>query len=178
MTYNTISTYRHCSRCHSELTDPASQECGIGPVCRKKNNNLYARTITAKLPVASAIVLGTDKEMFHADIQERYEKFKNRFLKKLQKAEPETAEGICLTSFGVDFRNEIKDIDYFLSYRNSPGVRDRLIKLVEALGYVGLASILAGRASKSKAKVWYEDGRVYLQGTSCKYGWRAMRQNV
>jgi hypothetical protein len=77
---------------------------------------------------------------------------------------------------GGDFRDCVRDIDWFLSYRQAPAIRTRLITIVEALGYVGLASVLSGDAAMSPAKVYLKGGFIYLEGKSCKPGFLTMRK--
>lgn len=168
-------TPRYCSRCRSELTDPASRECGVGPVCRNRDNHLYAKAIEANLPIAGALVLGTHAEQLPPELCERFENFKTSFLKKMEKVQ-KSNEALAMKVAGADFRDEVRELDYFLSYMMTDTLRDRLIKIVESLGYVGLAGVLSGDASKSSAKVWFEDGRVWLAGTSSTTGFFQMKK--
>jgi len=153
-------TLRHCSRCRKELTDPASRECGVGPICRNKDNHLYAKTIQANLPVAGALILGTHADQLPVELQERFESFKASFLKKSEQVQKANDDIMAMKLAGSDYRDEVRELDYFLSYMMSDTLRERLIKIVEALGYIGLAGVLAGDASKSEARVWFENGRI------------------
>lgn len=168
-------TPRYCSRCRSELTDPASRECGVGPVCRNQDNHLYAKAIEANLPIAVALLLALHTEELPPEIGDRFENFKTSFLKKMEKVQ-KSNEVLAMKVAGADFRDEVRELDYFLSYMMSDTLRDRLIKIVESLGYVGLAGVLSGVASKSSAKVWFENGRVWLAGTSNKTGFFEMKK--
>lgn len=165
-------TPRHCSRCHKQLTDPASREAGVGPVCRSKNNTLFAKTIRANLPCASAIVLGTHVEQFPPEVQDRWTSFKEKFLRQMQRAKLDTE----LLFTGSDFRDCVCDLDFMLSFHMDSRLQHRLTETVRHLGYPGLAGVLAGEASVSKAKVWYENGRVYLDGRANTAGYRLMRR--
>lgn len=165
-------TPRHCSRCRKELTDPASRECGVGPVCRAKDNTLYAKTIRANLPAASAIVLGTHSSELPPEVQERWDSFKEKFLHQMQRADLDTD----LMFTGADFRDCVRDLDFIMSFHMGSSLQHRMVEIVRHLGYPGLAGVLAGEASVSKAKVWYENGRVYLDGRACTAGYRLMRR--
>jgi hypothetical protein len=77
---------------------------------------------------------------------------------------------------GGDFRDSVRDLDWFLSYRHSSTIRSRLIKIVDALGYVGLAAVLSGEAALSEAKVYFRDGFLFLEGKACKPGFLTMRR--
>lgn len=172
----TDNTPRFCSRCLKELTDPASRECGVGPICRAKDNHLYAKAIKANLPVAGALVLGTKAEMLPIEIQGRFEAFKSSFTVKTEKTQKLNDDATKMKISGGDFRAEIHELDYFLSYQMDVDLRNRMIKIVEALGYIGLAGVLSGDASTSKAKVWFENGKIYLSGTGCTSGYNAMKK--
>lgn len=168
-------TRRFCSRCRLELSDPASREAGVGPTCRNRDNHLYAKAIEANLPIAAALVLGTHTEQFPTELCDRLENFKASFLLKMEKAQKRN-DTLAMKVSGADFRDEVRELDYFLSYAMSDEIRERLIKIVEALGYIGLAGVLSGVASKSLAKVWFENGRVWLSGTASTPGFLQMKK--
>ena len=172
----TDTTHRSCSRCGKELTDPASRECGVGPVCRRKDNHLYAKAIAANLPVAGALILGTRAEDLPEELHERFETLRASFLKKSEKVQKSNDDLMQMKLGGADFRDEVRELDYFLSYVMPSTIRERLIKIVDAFGYVGLAAVLSGDASKSKAIVWFENGRVWLSGTACTPGLFQMKK--
>lgn len=169
-------TFRSCSRCGQELTDPASRECGVGPVCRKKDNHLYAKIIAANIPMSGALLMSITSDELPKEIQGRFKALKEGMTSRFAQIQTENEDATAFRISGSDFREEIRELDYFLSYRTSPEIRDRLIAIVRNMGYVGLAAVLSGEASKSKAKVWFEDGRVYLQGTGCTPGWKKMKK--
>jgi hypothetical protein len=172
MTSNYNILLRFCSRCGQPLTDPASVECGVGPICRGKDNHLYAKTIPANLPLASAIVLGTDPSQFPTELADEWSKVRDQFIALMARTEQQTA----LLFTGADFRQIVRKIDWFLSWRMGTTLRNRLVKVVHGLGYIGLAGVLSGEASTSEAKVWFENGRVYLSGKANRHGFSAMRR--
>lgn len=169
-------TFRACSRCGQELTDPASRECGVGPVCRKKDNHLYAKLIKANIPLAGVHLLSIHTDTLPEEIQGRFETFKGGLVERFGHIQETNDDPANFTITGSDFREEVRELDFFLSYKTGYEIRQTLIACVRALGYVGLAAVLSGEASKSKAKLWFEDGRVYLQGTGCTPGWRKMKK--
>jgi len=168
-------TYRSCSRCGQELTDPASRECGVGPVCRKRDNHLYAKLISANLPMAAALLYGTHPEELSEELEGRFIRLCKTFTEKAQVVQSGNDDAWNMNLTGADFREEVRELDYFLSFKTSYETRNKLIGVVRHLGYVGLAAVLSGEASKSNSKVWFENGRVYLQGTGCTPGWRKMK---
>jgi len=170
------NTFRSCSRCGKELTDPASREAGVGPVCRQKDNHLYAKLIPANIPMAGALVLGIKSDQLHEECSQRWLNVREEFIIKMAKVQQLNEDASIMRLTGADFREEVRDIDWILSYRQSPEMKSHLINVVRYLGYPGLAAVLSGEASKSKAKVWFENGRVFLQGTGCTPGWRKMKK--
>lgn len=168
----TDNTWRFCSRCRHPLTDPASREAGVGPICRGRDNYLLAKTIQANIPAASAVVLGTTAEDFPEPVRERWTQFSRKFMHQMDRAESSSS----LSYTGADFRDCVRDIDYMLSFHMRENMRKRLIGIVKNLGYVGLSAVLSREASLSKAKLWFENGRVYMDGRSCKPGWLKMRR--
>lgn len=168
--------YRHCSRCGLPLEDLASQEAGVGPVCRKKDNALFAKTITGNLGLALA--LATTIDGLDEGCLERFNEARNKFVKNFSNLIIDDAhEG---KAHGIDARELAKACDFACSFVHPGGtsVRNQLIELIRQLGYVGLASVISGEASTGAAKVWFdsEDGRVKLTGSSNTHGWRAMRR--
>ena len=169
---------RYCSRCGISLTDYASRELGVGPSCRGKSNHLYAKTIEANIPIAAALILGTLPTELPAEIVERWSALSKSFLGKMEKVQNANSDSFKMKLSGADFRNEISDLDWMLSYPLKSQIKDRFVKIVDALGYPSLAAVLSGDCSTTEAKVWFDDaaGRVFLTGKSCKAGFYAMRR--
>lgn len=176
MRLRTDNTYRACSRCGKELTDPASRECGVGPICRGKDNHLYAKLIEANIPMATALFMGTHPEELPLEVEGRFMTANKSFIKKMEKVQSANEDVTIMRLTGADFRDEVRTLDYILSFRVSSETRDKLVGVVRYLGYVGLAAVLSGEASKSSAKVWFENGRVFLQGTGCTSGFQKMKR--
>ena len=167
--------FRSCSRCGRELTDSASRECGVGPVCRKKDNAIFARQIPANLSTALVAVLEFSADSFHAEISESFEAVRVEFLRKVEAARVEFGADQMATIPGADFRDTVDWLDMSLSYRTSHAHRNLVIGLIDDLGYVSLASVLRGDACMSPATLELEGDRVLLKGKSNKAGWKAMK---
>jgi len=171
------SVARHCSRCGAALEDAASRECGVGPVCRKKDNAIFSRMIPADLATAGALILSLSAENFHSEISSEFDKIKALFLKKMQKVRRENV-GSAMVVCGGDFRKVVDWFDVSLSYPIQSAARNDVIKLIESLGYQALAGVLRGDVCMSPAKLYVEDGFICLTAKSNKYGYGAMRRTV
>ena len=169
--------YRSCSRCGRELTDSASRECGVGPVCRRKDNAIFARQIPANLTLALTTVLDFTADNFHAEIAGNFESVRAEFVRKTEAARREHGADQMPAIPGGDFRDTVDWLDMSLSYRTSTQHRLRVINLIDELGYVSLASVLRGEACMSPATLEIEGERVLLKGKSNKAGWKAMKQS-
>jgi hypothetical protein len=168
--------YRHCSRCGLPLEDFASQEAGVGPICRKKSNTLYSKTIVGNMALAFALASTLDG--LHEECTERFNAARDKFLQNFSNMV--VHDGIEGKSSGLDARDLVAACDFACSFVHPGGhhTRTQLIELIRHLGYVGLAGVIAGDASTGDARVWFDatDGRVKLSGSSNTAGWRAMRR--
>lgn len=175
----TDNTDRYCSRCRLPLTDVASRECGVGPVCRQKDTHLYAKTIPANYAVAQALVMGIPADgegWLHAQAQETWTAFYKAF-NRLASAACQSTDGDTFSVQGQDLRKVITQLDFMCSWSHpNRKTRDILITVVDKLGYVGLAGVLSGTASTSKSRLWFENGRVHMTGLNNRSGWTAMGQ--
>lgn len=174
---HTDNTPRHCSRCGDALTDPASRESGVGPVCRRKDTHLYAKTIAANFGIATVRAMSVREDMLAHEVVMPWRAALKRLLKAAEKVANLTDDVTIMRRTGADLREVIRACDLVLSYENpSREVRNVMIDVVHACGYVGLAGVLAGQASTSPSRIWFENGRVYMTGLGNKSGWAAMRQ--
>jgi len=172
------SIIRQCSRCGRELVDAASRECGIGPVCRKKDTVIFARQMKADLTRSSILFLSLKPEDFHPEAQERFLAVKTVFLRQLAKAQKLNDDFTRATVEGGDFREIVDFFDYSLSFSGSYAFRNKLINIIDMLGYQALAGVLKGDVCMSPAKIYIEDGSIFLEAKSSKDGWRRMRMDV
>lgn len=149
------NTSRNCTRCGKDLTDAASMEAGIGPICRDLDNALLARLIPSDLDKAKAAFDNVD----------------------LTAVAPETLKTLnevygALFADGAaareDWRLEVKRIEWALSYPANNYMRADLTNVVGALGYVGLAALWSGEAKTGKAQVTFMNNRLVIQAAKCK----------
>lgn len=177
MTRHSDEIERNCSRCGKELTDAASREHGVGPVCRRKTNDLHARQIPANLNVASALLLSLRKSDFHENCV-GFSNNKSLFVRKMAAVANRTDDLTAVALSGEDFRPVVDWFDYGLSFMISSGTRRKVIEIIEALGYVGLGGVLRGDACMSPATLLVIDDTVQLSGKACTAGFRAMKHNI
>lgn len=153
---------RHCFRCDLPLTDAASLNEGIGPICRKLDNAILARLIPSDM----------------AKVLEAY-----------QQVDPLTLAPETLSTFmGLeaafraddasgreDWRKEAKRIEWMLSHKQEWSNVKALKAVVLALGYVGLVALWNGEAATGLASVFPIEGRIALQGPQNKAAKRAFQ---
>lgn len=168
------NTLRQCSRCGMELTDPASRESGVGPICRKKDNALFAKQISANFAGATMCVLSVQAASLPEECRVRFEAMKMTLCRRAERATRANEDAMVLNLKGEDLRGVIRELDWLLSYRLTPLAKDLLVKTVRCLGYVGLSAVLSGKASTSEAELSFDNGRVVLRGLGCTDGFRAM----
>ena len=170
---------RHCSRCNQPLTDPASWERGIGPICAKKDTHLFAKTIPANFPMATAISLAIKPDALPESLRPVWTE-----LRKILFAQSENAmnnpvnagNGMFQFQFsGEDCRLIVRVVDFMLSFNMNAEEKRKLIQLVKFLGFIGLAGVLSGESSTGEAELKFENGKLFLTGSSNKAGFDAMR---
>lgn len=165
---------RHCSRCNQPLTDPASWERGIGPICAKKDTHLFAKTIAANYAMASIHLLNVSVDTLPETLQPVWISLVGLVLEKMQTASKNTADNDFYIT-GEDCRLVCKVIDFMLSYKLPGNAKRDMIQLVKHLGFVGLAGVLSGESSTGAAELKFENGKLSLIGSSNKSGFNAMR---
>jgi Family of unknown function (DUF6011) len=149
MAIETVS--RSCTRCQKDLTDAASQEAGIGPICRNLDNAVLARQIPSNLP-------------------EAIQAYKTVNLGGLTPQAVPTfikVEAALLAPDAVtraDWRETVKQVEWVLSWHTAHLERQKLTSLVYALGYIGLAALWNGEAATGKATVVFKDNRLFVFG--------------
>jgi hypothetical protein len=141
-------TGRACVRCGKALTDAASMEVGVGPICRKLDNHLLAQMFPANVAEAQVAVKTFDLNDISPETHGTYAK---------------VAEALAANETS-DWRETVKRIEWILSYGTSPSNNAALTTVVAALGYVGLAALWNGDAATGLATVWFAAGRLYLAG--------------
>lgn len=149
---------RNCCYCGKELTDAASMEAGIGPVCRKMENHVLAQLIPANVLAARRAFKAVKADCFPEEAQ-------NTLLNV----------GTDLEETNNDWRKTVKRIEWLLSFVSRGRNKAALIEVVMSLGYVSLASLLSGEAAKGLCTVTFVDGRLYLKGPNNKHGRMAIK---
>ena len=147
---------RTCTRCRLPLTDAASMEAGIGPICRKMDNHVLATQIPANITAAreALFAVGTQDAVLTAT-----------FAKVEMDLYADTA----------DYRATVKRIEWILSHPIPSNDRKAFEAVVTALGYVALVAMWNGEVAKGKATVRFEAGRLYLKGPNNKAGRSALK---
>lgn len=156
---------RRCARCGQPLTDAASMEEGLGPICRNLDNAVLAKKIPCNIAKA--------RELFSyinaGDVPASRLQVVVDLEAALIEERAETRQ---------DWRKEVKRIEWLLSFNVFPGIRLKFSSLVEALGYVGLAALWQGDASTGPAQVFFdmENSLLYLVGSDVKAGRLAFKK--
>lgn len=151
---------RACCRCWKDLTDAASMEVGVGPICRKMDNKLLATKIPSDVAAAQAAAA----LVIEADLPEP--------------CRPTFGQVMAdLMDFSTnDWRKTVKRIEWLLSWGMSPTMRKALITVVRALGYIGLGALLSGEAATGLTTITCEGGRLYLAGPRNKAARHAFKK--
>jgi hypothetical protein len=141
---------RSCCRCHKDLTDAASMEAGIGPVCRKQDNALLANSIPANPPEALHAALAIDGASLDPITLPTFQK---------------VIDALATNIAGTDWRKVIKQVEWILSFEaNRKVALDAFSNVARSLGYLGLAALWNGAASTGQATVWFANGFVHIDG--------------
>jgi len=163
---------RRCARCGAELSDPASWVRGMGPLCYGKSTGLYAKTIPANYAMVVADSHSLAVTNMPGVLQEPWLALKEVIAQNLTRIGDQDATD-CR---GFDVRGIVRVIDWMLSFDIPAFEKRQLIAIVKNLGYISLASVLAGEASTGKSSLTFENGRIILKGSSNKNGYYAMRK--
>lgn len=168
---------RHCSRCFAALTDPASWERGIGPICAKKDTALFARTVPANFSAATLYGMSVVPDGLPLAIQPIWAATLELLMQKNEKLQEKNEGDSGFYLAGEDYRPIVKIVDFMLSFVGiSTQNKTCLIQVVKSLGYPGLAGVLAGKSSTGEATLKFENGLISLTGSKNKAGWNAMRK--
>lgn len=132
---------RTCAYCGLPLTDAASLQAGVGPVCRNKDNALYAKEIAADIPAATTALRALTALVGDAG-GEVGSYFHSTALPAFQAA---------VASETPDFREAVRALVWIAS--GSKGIRAKVGPVVNALGYPAVAAMLLGMAVSSPATI-------------------------
>jgi hypothetical protein len=150
---------RHCSRCK------------LPP---KKDTHLFAKTIPANYAMASIHLLNIETSSLPEALRPIWTSLVSITLTKMQSASKGMADNDYFFT-GEDCRLVVKVIDFMLSFSIPNAPKCDLIQIVKHLGYVGLAGVLSGESSTGDAELKFENGKLFLKGSSNKAGFHAMR---
>lgn len=139
---------RFCCRCRKELTDAASLEAGIGPICRKMDNAVLAATIPADLDQAKRAYAAVREADLPAEVRSVF----SQVGVDLTKTKAATSK---------DWRTTVKRMEWILSWPMATDLFESVVAVVEALGYVGVVGLIRGDAKTGKALVWIAEGRTW-----------------
>jgi hypothetical protein len=150
---------RQCCRCRKDLTDAASLEVGIGPICRKQSNTLLAKSFNSDVPAALAKMVTIDALELHPESVKTF-----------------SACCVALASnlTGTDWREQIKQIEYVLSFSTNRKIAGKALgEVAELLGYDGIAALWRGEASTGATKVYVHGTRLIVEGPQNGYARQA-----
>ena len=169
---------RTCSFCGLRLTDPASWERGIGPICARNSTTIFAKQMKFQGSYALAHLFAIKAEAMPEEIRSFWQtEFVPVALDILKVACSSTS---ALETHGVDLRDLAKVVAWILSYRIDRKTKVSLVNFVKFLGFVGYASVLAGDASTGPATISFNEttGRVELVGSRCNAGMKELRATI
>lgn len=173
--HSTYETHR-CSRCFKKLSDFSSIQRGYGPQCAMQDTALFAKTIKANYLMVLARSDAVDLTKLPEVTRPVWEILKDNVIPAMSSAVSKNPDFLVFQHEGNDMRGFVRIIDWILSF---PGIdastRKNLIEIVRELGYVAVAAVMEGKASTGESKIWFENGYLYLKGSSCKPGFAIMK---
>ena len=161
-------TGRSCCRCRKDLTDMASIEAGIGPICRKQDNNLLANSIPANPPEALMALLTINADAsINPDAQALY---------------ADVLGMLTLNLDGTDWRVAIRKIEQILSFDDTRWkTLNAFSEVARWLGYLGIAALWNGEAATGNATVTFDafaspGPRLFIDGPRCAAAHHKLRK--
>jgi len=142
---------RRCFRCALPLTDAASLDVGVGPICRKLDNALLARLIPSDLPLVLKTYVTVDVLTLAPDTVSTFLALEAAF------RDPSAPQR-------EDWRKQVKAVEWMLSHHQSHQNVESLKNIVLALGYVGIVALWSGEAATGLASVFCLEGRLAVSG--------------
>jgi len=138
----------------------------------------FAKTIPANYAVAVVHLLSLrDGSDLHEEAVSTFTSMRKTLLKRAEKAAQANNDALELKLRGQDLRKIVTQLDFLCSFDHHAGsAKGKIIEIIRSLGYVGLAGVIAGEASTSPAKLYFRNGRVYLEGLGNTSGWRTMKR--
>lgn len=151
----TLDASRSCSICKRDLTDAASVETGVGPICRQRSNDALARSFPASFAEAFSLVCIAREKGLLVTIppaQATLDAIGDAFL-----MDPDAHDR-------QDWRTVIKQCEWILSHKHIGGrLRCFLHDLAEALGYHATVALWRGEMVIGKATLTFSNGLLTLR---------------
>jgi len=161
-------TGRSCCRCRKDLTDMASVEAGIGPICRKQDNALLANSIPANPPEALMALLTINADAsINPDAHALY---------------ADVLGMLTLNLDGTDWRVAIRKIEQILSFDDTRmKTLNAFSEVARWLGYLGIAALWNGEAATGNATVTFDafastGPRLFIDGPRCAAARQKLRK--
>ena len=161
---------RPCTRCDHELTDPASVEAGIGPICRGYANQILAKEVPS---------FWSDTDLFNFTMltAESFpsadaERFTAVFTKICKSRGMNQGEGQAVT--GDDMREVARELVYLASVAQTNAIYESLIGAIRGIGYVKYAAFVSGDSASGDATVTIEGDNVFLSAVRNSVGQNAL----
>ncbi len=159
---------RQCMRCKLDLTDAASIQCGIGPICNEKATQILAKEIPIAWDGESlGAVLFLDKTHWPEDVQPIFEEVWNKIVSA--RSFNMSAEEYLLKQKDLkeDWRIVVQQLAWLGSFvACKDTVREHLATIIRGLGYPQYANFMLKLASSSAGKLWLESGFVKFFGVN------------
>jgi len=152
---------RVCWRCGRPLTDPASINAGIGPICRRLDNRLLARLLPVDLEAATRAYHSIDPLTLDAVVVGAFET---------------VGEALKSGQDKKDWRIEVRQVEWILSFGQTEENALALMNVVRALGYIGIVNVWLHEATTAVVRVFFKDGHLYFDAQSYWTGQKAIRE--
>jgi hypothetical protein len=144
-------------------------DAGVGPVCRKLDNKLYALKLMPNMPKVLLL-------LSQLQLEKLPDTARNLVLTQMIPELTASHQWMLATGKPCDFRATVKRVEWVISHDLQDAERHLLIELVESLGFVGLAALWRGEASTGKSLITCVSGRLVLKAARNKFGRAALKK--
>ena len=162
-----------CAVCHADLSDSLSIERGVGPTCwRHVRRSMDQNVVEPSWPLAVVTAEQLDPATWPDAARERL---------KLVRSTVQITGGLVAEGLGGTFNEDntvkalVNELRWLACWTVTPTQSDLVVELVRVLGFPSLAGLLTGHASTGKSRVFARDGRIWLVGSRCTAGNRALK---
>jgi hypothetical protein len=169
-TLNTNIINRPCTRCELTLTDPASVEAGIGPICRGFANQILAKEVPSAWSDTDLFnFMMLTPESFPSEDAAR---FSAVFTKICKSRGMNQGEGQAVK--GDDLRDVARELVYLASVAPTNAIYETIIGAIRGIGYKQYAAFVSGDSASGEATVTLEEGNVFLSAVRNSLGQNAL----